>query len=71
MNSCVTCGKKLDFGTIEYRNSIYYNKGLFCTQTCKDEDIKRLNRIGTIDKITYPPPRTLMMNQTNGRSPYL
>jgi hypothetical protein len=59
---CMTCGNKI----VGIGVTIYYNNGIFCSDSCKNEDINRFNRRGKIE--SYLPPRTLMMSGVNGRN---
>lgn len=62
--NCTNCGIR-DF---DRNQIIYYNKGAFCNETCKSEDIRKSEiHSPTINYITKNPPRTLMMNSTSGR----
>lgn len=62
--ACTTCGEiNFDRSAI-----IYYNKGVFCSETCRDED-KRRSELHS-PNINYHQnyvPFTLMLHSTNGR----
>jgi hypothetical protein len=59
---CITCGKHI------FDNVIVYNKGIFCGEECKNEDINRSNiHRSTIDYFQNYVPHTLMMSSINGR----
>lgn len=61
---CITCGKKI----IGYNNKIVYHRGLFCGETCKNEDIRRFGKSESRGLIMRIKERTLMMNYTSGRN---
>lgn len=62
--ACTTCGEiNFDRSAI-----IYYNKGVFCGEKCRDEDIRRSELHSPIIKYHQNyVPFTLMMHHQSGR----
>jgi hypothetical protein len=64
LKPCTNCGEK-DFDRSQV---VYYNKGCFCSDLCKAEDIRKTNlHKGRIDYTQSYVPLTLMMSSVNGR----